>query len=146
MSIASLAPNRSHIATALDRLARLNREAEARFRNAADRASIDALREVLGRWARERARFAHELEIEAQAVGDRPPWAAASASRVRAIEERGDVQRVEACRAAEEAGLREYERVLLLALPVEIERQLRGHYSAIKDAIDRLLQIAKGIV
>jgi hypothetical protein len=146
MIASSLALNRPQVAAALDRLTRLNREGEARFRHAADRAGVDALREVLGRWARERARFGHELEIEAQALAEHPEWANGSAARVRTLQAENDFERVEACRASDEAALREYERVLLLSLPVEIERLLRLQYAAIKEACERMVQIGKGIL
>src|SRR5262249_4289982 len=139
------APNRSQVASVLDRLARLNRDAETRFRHAADRAAVDALREVLGRWARERARFAHELEIEAQALGERPAWTSASATRVRAFAPESDHARVAACRSADKTGLVEYEQALLISLPVEVDRLLRSQYASIKDACDRMVQIANGI-
>jgi uncharacterized protein (TIGR02284 family) len=141
----SLALNRSHIAAALDRLARLNREAEARFRHAAERAAVDALRDVLGRWGRERARFAHELEIETQALGDRATTIGSS-TRLRSAASTGDLQRIEICRTAEQAALQEYESALLQTLPVDIERLLRAQHSAIKDAFGRLAQMAQGIV
>jgi uncharacterized protein (TIGR02284 family) len=145
MTAASLALNRSQIASALERLARLSREGEVRFRHAADRSGVDALREVLGRWARERARFASELEIEAQALGERPEWAAGSMERMRAVALEGDRERVVACRAGDETCLGEYERALLITLPVEVERLLRSQYAAIKDACDRMAQIANGL-
>ena len=141
----SLATKRTHVAAALDRLARLNREAEGRFRHAAERAAVDALREVLGRWARERARFAHELEIEAQAAGDYRN-ATGSSTRIRTTPSTGDLQRLEACREAEHAVMKEYEAALLQALPVDIERLLRGQHAAIKDAFGRLAQMAQGLV
>jgi hypothetical protein len=145
MTASSLALNRPQVASALERLARLNREGEARFRHAADRSGVDALREVLGRWARERARFAHELEIEAQALGERAELANGSAERMRAVASESDHERVAACRNADESGLGEYERALLIALPVEVERLLRSQYAAIKDACDRMAQIANGL-
>jgi hypothetical protein len=145
MTASSLARQRSHVAAALDRLACLNREAEARFRHAADRAGVDSLCAVLGRWARERARFAHELEIEAQALGERQTWTGGSAPRVRSPQPQNDAQRIEICRDADATTLVEYERTLLLTLPDEIERMVRGHHSAIKDARDRMAQIGNGI-
>jgi hypothetical protein len=145
MTVSALALNRTLVGAALDRLARLNREAEARFRHTADRAGVDALRELLGRWARERARFAHELEIEAQALGERPNWTNGSPSRVRPMHEEGDRARVDGCRVSDQAGLLGYEEVLSMALPVEVERLLRSQYASIKDACARMVQIANGV-
>ncbi len=145
MSIGSPLSYRSLVAATLSRLARVCREGEARFRHAADRALVDALRDVLLRWARERARFAHELEMEANLLGGMGPMMESRVfSHPPAIEPKCDKQRVDACAASEADALVEYERALRTTLPEELERLLRVQHAAIREAMMRLDQVGRG--
>ena len=146
MSIMSLAPDRNRNAASLSRLARACRDGEARYRHAADLSSMDALRELLLRFARERARFAHELEIEAQLLGGLFSVGSGPRPRVDTALLQGDAHRLEACRAGDHATLEEYERTLRSALPEELERLLRSHHAALKDALSRLENVSNALI
>jgi hypothetical protein len=146
MSILSVAPNRDRLVTALSRVARVCRDSEACLRRAADLASLGSLREVLDRLACERARFAHELEIEAQVLGGLIPLGHSGVHASHGADATSsDDQRVGTCRDADLHGLAEYERALRNVLPVELERLLRGHHASIRDGLDRLSQLRRAL-
>jgi hypothetical protein len=141
MTLAPIPSERCRTVATLSRLARVCRDGEARLHHTADRCSLDALRGMLLRYARERARFAHELEIETQVLGGSVPFeGSGKRPRVSPVEPVNDAQRVATCRLAEESALDEYARAVAGPLPVEIVRLLRGHHAAVKETIARLTQ------
>jgi hypothetical protein len=139
--------DRGRAIAVLGRLVLVCREAEEHLRRAADRAGVDSLRGLLQRASLERGRFAHELEIEVQMLGGaglRP--GSGLRDRVRPQDASSDLEAVTACRAHDAEALRAYENALTSALPIELERLLRGHCTSIRGGLARLEQVRNALM
>jgi uncharacterized protein (TIGR02284 family) len=118
------------------------RDAEMSFRRAAERTEAGANRGTFTRHALERARFAHELEIEVRLLGGPEKSAEGTGPHRRfSILPNGPtaLQTLAAdCAQLDDLALGAFEAALRERFPAELTTRLRGHSEAIRASRDRM--------
>jgi hypothetical protein len=133
--------------SALSRLVGTCRESEIGFRRAVEDARSSALKDALTIYALQRARFAHELEIEIRMLGletgagSRVVSGCYRRSPARLAEPRSDAEIVKERLLGETAALGAFEEVIREDLPIDLETLLRVHHASIKGAREHLSRL-----
>ena len=139
------APGRQQSVSILHHLIDACREGEIGFRRAADHARSKAVKGILTRYALQRSRFAHELEIEVRLLGGPEKTALSTGAhrRLSILPDAGspDATLVSDCERLEQEALATFDDVLRARLPAELASLIRGHQGAISDAQNHLRQL-----